>query len=119
MSREQKTLTVRQSAGTKREEKKPGEQSYHQIFQFEIPKEWEKEKRILSYDWSSYVFHAPSKVYKHPNLDWKTIYTYYKKFYRGTMLNPGFIFRRIVRDIKNNELFWDIYYFIKTLRYEW
>lgn len=32
------------SAGTKREGKKPGEQSYHQIFQFEIPKEWEKEK---------------------------------------------------------------------------
>lgn len=81
--------------------------------------EWNEQGYIKSKDWSKYVFHAPVHVYDHPNLDWKTIYEYYNKFYRELYLNPKFITKRFVRDIRNGELLYDAWYFLKTLRYGW
>ena len=81
--------------------------------------EWDKKGIITSKFWPNYVFHLPQKVYNHPTLDWETINKYYKLFYRKTMLNPGFLFRRVIRDIRTGELFWDAYYFIKTLKWGW
>jgi len=81
--------------------------------------DWDKKGYIISKDWSNYIFHLPQKVYNHPNLDWQTINKYYDLFYRKTMLSPGFLFRRLVRDIKTGELFIDIYYFLKSLKWGW
>ena len=84
-----------------------------------IFEEWDKKGYILSKHWPDYIFHRPHKVYKHPNLDWETINKYYNLFYRKTMLNPGFIWRRLIRDIKTGDLFYDAYYFLKTLKWGW
>lgn len=78
-----------------------------------------KQGLIKSCEWSDYVFHAPTKIYTHPNLDWKIIYKYYNKFYRETMMNSSYIAKRIVRGVRTGELFWDVYYFVKSLRYGW
>jgi radical SAM superfamily enzyme YgiQ (UPF0313 family) len=84
-----------------------------------IFEEWDKKGYILSKHWPDYIFHLPHKVYKHPNLDWETINKYYNLFYRKTMLSPGFIWRRLIRGIKNGDLFYDAYYFLKTLKWGW
>ncbi|MDI6737765.1 MAG: radical SAM protein [Nanoarchaeota archaeon] len=80
---------------------------------------WDKEGRIISKEWSDYVFHLPQKVYNHPNLSWDVINHYYHLFYRRTMLNSNFLYRRILRDIRQGELFIDVYYFLKSLKWGW
>lgn len=72
---------------------------------------------IKSYDWDMYtVYNDAHQIYEHPNLDWATISRYYKKSHIDAyLLNPGYIFRRLINSIKNLELFWDIYYFVKFL----
>ncbi len=82
-------------------------------------KEWVEKGIIKNFNWDEFVFHAPAKVYKHPNLDYQTTFKYYNKFYSQLMLNPKFLFNRLIRDIKTGDLPWDIYYFVKTLRYGW
>lgn len=84
-----------------------------------IFEEWDKQGNIISKHWPDYVFHLPEKVYSHPNLDWEIINKYYSLFYRKVMLNPEFLFRRFIRDIKKGELFYDVYYFLKTLKWGW
>lgn len=77
---------------------------------------WEKEGRILSRNWSEYIFHATGKLaYKHPNLDSETIWKYYNKFYRKFYLNPHFILNRFLKGVKSGKLFKDIYYFLKMI----
>jgi len=84
-----------------------------------IFEEWDKKGYIISKNWKDYIFHLPQKVYNHPNLDWNTINKYYNLFYRKVMLNPRFLFSRLVRGIKKGELFIDVYYFLKTLKWGW
>jgi len=79
--------------------------------------DWNEKGYIKTLDWSKYVFHAPTKVYNHPNLSWDKIHNYYKKFYLDLYLNPEFIYRRLKRDITKGELIWDAWYLLKTLRY--
>jgi radical SAM superfamily enzyme YgiQ (UPF0313 family) len=81
--------------------------------------EWDKAGCIISKHWPDYIFHLPHKVYNHPNLSWEMINKYYMLFYRKTMLNPGFLFSRLARDIKTGDLPYDVYYFIKTLKWGW
>jgi len=80
---------------------------------------WDKKGIILTKNWEDYSFHASKRVYKHPNLTETEIFDYYKKFWRELLLSPEFLFRRLIRDIKEGELFWDIYYFLKTLKFGW
>jgi radical SAM superfamily enzyme YgiQ (UPF0313 family) len=82
-------------------------------------REWVEKGIVQSFNWEEFVFHAPAKVYKHPNLTYEKVFAFYNKFYKENMLNPRFLFRRLIRDIKTGELPWDIYYFIKTMRYGW
>jgi anaerobic magnesium-protoporphyrin IX monomethyl ester cyclase len=81
--------------------------------------EWVEKGIIKNFNWEEFVFHAPAKVYQHPNLKYETVFRYYNKFYSQLMLNPRFLFQRLIRDIKTGDLPWDIYYFAKTLRYGW
>jgi anaerobic magnesium-protoporphyrin IX monomethyl ester cyclase len=81
--------------------------------------EWDKEGLILTKNWDDYSFHSSKRVYKHPTLTEVEIYEYYKKFWRDTLLSPSFVFRRIIRDLKTGELIYDIYYFLKTLKFGW
>lgn len=77
---------------------------------------WEKEGRILSHNWSEYIFHATGKLaYKHPNLSPETIWKYYNKFYRKLYLNPHFILNRLIKGVKTGRIFLDIYYFLKMI----
>lgn len=82
--------------------------------------DWDEKGLILSKDWSKYSFHeTTSPVYQHPNLTYKTIRQYYDKFYRELYLSPKFILKRFWRGLKTGDIFWDIYYFFKTLPYGW
>jgi len=85
-----------------------------------IFEEWDKLGLIKSRDWSRYIFHdSQSFVYEHPNLSYKTIRRYYDRFYRELYLTPHFIMKRFWRGLKNGDLFFDAYYFLKTLPYGW
>lgn len=84
-----------------------------------IFEQWDREGYIISKNWPDYIFHLPEKVYNHPNLDWETINKYYDLFYRKTMLNPEYIFRRVIRGVRTGELFTDVYYFLKSLKWGW
>ncbi|MCW8965335.1 MAG: B12-binding domain-containing radical SAM protein [Candidatus Pacearchaeota archaeon] len=81
--------------------------------------EWDKQGHILTKDWQDYSFHSKNRVYKHPTLSDKEIYIYYKKFWKELLLTPSFLFRRLLRDMRENELFYDIYYFSKTIKFGW
>lgn len=63
---------------------------------------------ITAKSWSAYNFHNTDSVYIHPGLDWNTIDRYYRKSYRDYYLRPSYIFRRILRDIRNGEIRNDI-----------
>ncbi len=78
--------------------------------------QWEKEGRILSHNWSDYIFHATGKLaYNHPNLSPETIWRYYNKFYRRLYLSPTFIWKRFKNGVRHGWLFKDIYYFLRML----
>jgi radical SAM superfamily enzyme YgiQ (UPF0313 family) len=79
-----------------------------------IYNEWNKEGIIKSYDWEKYNDHSPSKVYDHPNLDWKTLGKYYNIFYKRFYLRPEFIFKRFFKSLKKGEIFHEVYYALKT-----
>lgn len=69
----------------------------------------ESKKLIKTHEWESFKFYSsPSAIYDHPNLSWKKIEHYYKKFYREIYLNPVFIFKRLITSIKNQTLLQDI-----------
>lgn len=75
----------------------------------EMFNELESKKMIKTHDWENFKFYsAPATIYNHPNLSWKTIEFYYKKFYREVYLNPRFIFKRIKSSIKNKTLLEDL-----------
>lgn len=77
---------------------------------------WQSEGRILSHNWSDYIFHAAqNNVYKHPTLPYETIRKYYDKFYRELYLSPKFIWKRFMRGLKTGDIFYDAYYFLKSL----
>lgn len=69
-------------------------------------------------DWSLISQQSQKEIYKHPNLEWETIYKYYKRFYKETIYHPKYIFRRLKRGLFNGRIFWDGYYFLKSLRYD-
>ncbi len=71
--------------------------------------------QILSRDWSNYVVHQIEKpLFKHENLDWPVIGHYYKRAFREYYLRPSYILRRFWRDIKRGDLFYDLWYFLKS-----
>ncbi len=67
-----------------------------------------KEGRILSKDWTRYNFHSTSEVWRHENLDWKTIQHYYSRFHRRFYFRPGYLWKRFWRDIRMGQLLADI-----------
>jgi anaerobic magnesium-protoporphyrin IX monomethyl ester cyclase len=74
----------------------------------------QKNGKIHSKDWSAYNFHSPSKVWNHPNLDWETLDKYYKKFYTKFYFRPTYLYKRFIRGVKRGDLFYDLYYAVKT-----
>lgn len=81
-----------------------------------VYEKWKKEGRILSHNWSDYIFHATGNLtYNHPSLSPETIWKYYNKFYRKLYLSPSFIWKRFIKGITRGWLFKDIYYFLKML----
>lgn len=80
----------------------------------EIYNEWKEKGVIKSEDWSKYNDHSPSKVYNHPNLDWKTLERYYNLFYKKFYIRPKYIAKRFLRSLVKGELLYDFYYAIKT-----
>lgn len=81
--------------------------------------EWDKAGLIKTKEWSKYGYHDPRGIYRHPNLDWDTIYRYQQKFFREVYLNPKYLARRFARDIRTGELLYDAFYFLKSLKYGW
>lgn len=80
---------------------------------------WElkEQNRIKTYDWSKYKFHQVDEpLFDHPNLAWKQIVAYRKKGYREFYLRPSYVLRRLKRDIKMNDISFDIEYFLKSVK---
>jgi len=80
---------------------------------------WDKKGLILTKKWEDYSFHSQIRVYKHPNLTNQEINKYYRKFWRDILFSPRYLINRLIRDLKTGELFYDIYYFMKSLRLGW
>jgi len=76
--------------------------------------EMQTQGRIKTRDWSAYNFHTPSKVYDHPNLEWKTMEKYYERFYKKFYFRPKYLIGRLIRDIKTGNIISDIESAFKT-----
>lgn len=76
--------------------------------------EWEKKGLIKTKDWSRYNFHTASKVYDHPNIDWKTLEKYYNLAHIQFYFRPKYMAKRFIKDLKEGLLLKDIYYAFKT-----
>jgi len=76
--------------------------------------DFEKRRIIKTKDWSRYNFHTASKVYDHPNLDWKTLQKYYNKFHKKFYFRLSYISQRLFRSIKKGEILDDIKMAITT-----
>jgi anaerobic magnesium-protoporphyrin IX monomethyl ester cyclase len=64
-----------------------------------------REGRILSWDWDDYNAYAGRPVFRHPRLSQETILATLSRAYRRAILtNPGFVVRRLVRDLRVGEL---------------
>lgn len=74
-------------------------------------------KNLLKvYDWECYNIYRPQDFFEHPSVGWPVVEKCYKLAYKRMMYaNPGFIWRRLRRSIRRNELFSDIYYFTKFM----
>ncbi|MBN2145510.1 MAG: radical SAM protein [Candidatus Aureabacteria bacterium] len=77
----------------------------------------EKQGRILTKDWSKYNCHQLEEpLFSHLNVSWQTVGYYYKKAFRDFYFRPSYIGKRILRSIKNGDLFHDLKYF---LNFKW
>jgi radical SAM superfamily enzyme YgiQ (UPF0313 family) len=78
-------------------------------------KDLHRQGHIKTLDWDNYtVYNRAENIYDHPNLDWDTITEYFEKFYREAYLkNPAYMWRRLRFMVKNNEIFWNIFYSVK------
>lgn len=80
-----------------------------------------REGRIKTLDWDNYtVYNKAENIYEHPNLEWEVIKRYFKKFYAEAYFkNPAYMWRRFCFMIKNNEIFWNIFYTLKFWTMVW
>ncbi|WIM05118.1 MAG: B12-binding domain-containing radical SAM protein [Candidatus Nitricoxidivorans perseverans] len=76
-----------------------------------------RQGRIKSYDWDYYnVFNDAQALYDHPHLSWETINRFYHMSHVDAYLkNPGYILRRLKKNLANLEFAWDAYYFLRFL----
>lgn len=73
----------------------------------------EKKGKIKTKNWQKFKFYStPSEIYDHPNLSWKTIENYYRKFYTKVYLNPKFLLKRLKISFKNKKIFEDLKLFL-------
>jgi len=74
-----------------------------------------KEGRIKTFDWDQYtVYNKAEEIYDHPTLSWETIKRYFKKFYVEVYFkNPRYMWRRLKFMLKNNEIFWNVFFTVK------
>lgn len=80
-------------------------------------RELEKLGKIRTYDWSKYKMHqTEDPLFDHPNLTWNQITYYREKAFREFYLRPDYAFRRLKRDIRMGDIFYDISYFVRSVR---
>lgn len=85
----------------------PGTQMFNEL---------EARKLLRVYDWGCYNIYKPQDFFEHPSVSWSVVEKCYKLAYRRMIYtNPGFIYRRLVRAIRRNELFYEMYYFTKFM----
>lgn len=72
--------------------------------------------RIISYDWSKYNVHqSKEQLFKHSTVSWERLSYYYKRGFREFYFRPNYFAQRFVRDIKMGDLFYDLFYLLKSL----
>ena len=74
-------------------------------------------KKLLNvFDWNCYNIFKPQEFFHHPSVAWEVVEKFYRLAYRRMMYtNPSFILRRFWRALRKNELFFDMYYFMKFM----
>ncbi|MDJ0950178.1 MAG: radical SAM protein [Alphaproteobacteria bacterium] len=73
--------------------------------------------RIKTFDWDQYtVYNSAENIFDHPSLPWSVIKRYFRKFYREAyLMNPTYMWRRLVFMIRNHEIRSNIFYTLKFL----
>ena len=81
-----------------------------------IFKELDEQGLILSKDWAKYNYHSSSarEVFKHPTLDWDTLFNYQSIFYKEFYFRPKKILEVFVKSIKNGDIFYKLKVLLKT-----
>ena len=75
-----------------------------------------KKSLIRSYNWDDYHIYSDAQLFSHDNLSFDVIQRYMKKAYqKAIILNPKFIYRRILRGLKTHEFVLDVYYFFRFI----
>ncbi|MBM3245876.1 MAG: radical SAM protein [Candidatus Omnitrophica bacterium] len=69
---------------------------------------------IKSRDWSLYKLHGGGAVYRHPNLSHQVMNRYYDLFYFKFYFNPKWLFKRLMKGIKDKTLGVDLIYALQT-----
>lgn len=78
--------------------------------------ELESKNMLKVYNWECYNIYRPQDFFEHPSTKWSTVEKCYKLAYKRMMYtNPGFIYRRLMKAVRRNELFYEIYYFVKFM----
>ncbi len=75
----------------------------------------DREGKIKTRDWSKYNLYFPAReLYDLPGLDWDTVETYYKKFYREYYFRPRFMIKRFWGSLVRAQLLNDIKAFFQV-----
>ena len=75
-----------------------------------------KKSLIRSYNWDDYHIYSDAQLFSHEYLSFDVIQRYMKKAYqKAIILNPKFIYRRILRGLKTHEFVLDVYYFFRFI----
>jgi len=80
----------------------------------ELFADYEKKGLIKSRAWNMYNLHSSADIYRHPNLEIKTIKKYYNKFYYAFYLRPGYLIASLCRSVWNLSIIDYICYGIQT-----
>lgn len=76
--------------------------------------DYDKRGLIKSKEWHKYNLHKPQDIYRHPNLDLKTLTKYYHKFYYSFYFRPGFLIKSFIRTLKDFTVFEYLCYGLQT-----
>ena len=73
--------------------------------------------KIKSFDWDDYtVYNEANQIFDHPKIPWEVIKRTFRQAHLSSYLNVAYIVRRLKKSLKELEILWDIWFFLKFIR---